>query len=819
MRTFIVVLALLAVAAHVWFSRKLHEGPNQVILTNAVKPAVESTLEGVSIRYELLDGILEGVVQSEGQKVAAEKKAKEMIRAGRIVNHLVVKEATLPALLSADWNGKEFELRGTIATEGLRKKIEHAFFDLKMGPVKNQIKVDSKVIKPAWLGKLSLLPLEFFTQNPGQPASVSIEPNAIRLKSAFLDETWKRHVLASTESIGLTVIDEIVLVPKKSCRLVAMLAGKGLQLEGLVPNQELAQSLAKAATTTGAKVTSQITVDAHTIPPPWSESAAAFLAGFLSETPYGELDMNGDTIRLSRQVNHFEEKTAWLEKAKKVMPGAKIIDQMKFPTSSRPFEFSLNRAASTVVLKGWVPGMDLKTKILAASRAKFPGVTVKDELFAAPNVSMPDWGAALPDALKGLTSLEGISNLAFDAKGLKFPETVSVELKKQFSSIFGEKFPGGALASPPALIAAAPSTVATAPAATTPPTPVPVPVPAPVDKPPPVAKITPVPAPVGKTPPAPAPVAKTPPAPVPASRPKVEPVMAAKVEKLPPAPVVAPKPAPVPASAVTKKETPVVVPRPKPVTSLASTAVYGANTYPANLFIDYDGKKVRLTGNVPSDKTKKVMGDAVAAALAKVEISNLIHVDKRVIPPLWEDQLPAFITDFFKIRASEAELEIDQDRLRLKQQLLDDRTKVEFVARGLDMLPRGRLIDQLSTPTYDPYRIYQAPEPARENVSKYIVYFDSASYALDKSSLREIQAAVDYYKKTRSTSANILGFTDGRGNPAYNKILSEKRASAVVANMVSRGIKRSAIQYNGLGATQSWDGDVREHRRVEIVIE
>jgi len=889
--------------------------------------------------------------------MALEKKAKEMIRAGRIINRLVVNEATLPAQLSADWNGKEFELRGTISTEALRKRIEHAFFDLNLGPVKNQIKVDPKVINPAWLPKLSLFPLEFFTQNPGQPATVAIEGNNIRLKSAFIDETWKSHVLASTKSIGLSVVDEIAIIPKKSCRLVAMLAGKGLQLEGLVPNQELAQSLEKAAAQTGAKVTSQITVEAHSIPPQWSDQAAGFLAGFLAETPYAELELNGDKIHLSRQVNHFEEKAKWLEKANKVMPGAKIVDQMKFPTSRQPFQFGVTRAAGELVLKGWVPNLDLKTKILSAARAKFPGAPLKDELFAAPNVSMPDWGAALPDFLaalpgngdippvlfqeegvslpkdkrdewarltlnsigkkfpsfqvpefgflltrnntdinlsgwlpseglkKGavdklktkfptfkikdevkvdpsltlpawgallpdflgsLPSLDGISNLGFDAKGLKLPGTVSVDFKKLARTIFGDKFPGldaPAPASDPPTVAATPPVPVPAPApAKIPSAPIPAPAavamapptptPAPVAAPAPVVKTPPAPAPVVKTPPAPAPVAKTPPAPAP----KVEPVMTTKVEKLPPpAPVATPKPAPAPTPApvMAKKEapvvlpppapvvkpTPVVLPRPRPVTSLASTAVYGANSYPADLFVDYDGKKVRITGNVPSDKTKKNVGDAVAAALSKVEISNQIHVDKRVIPPVWEDLIPAFITDFFKIRASEAELEIDQDRLRLKQQLLDDRTKVEFVARGLDLLPRGRFIDQLSTPNYDPFRVYQAPPPVRETGSKYVVYFDSASYALDKSSLREIQAAVDYYKKSRSNSASIFGFTDGRGNPVYNKILSEKRAGAVVNHMVSKGVKRSAIRYEGLGANQSWVGDVREHRRVEIVIE
>ena len=60
MKSLIVVLALLLLIVHVWFSRQLHDGPNEQILTEAVQPGVSQ--DGVSLRYDYLDGILEGVV-------------------------------------------------------------------------------------------------------------------------------------------------------------------------------------------------------------------------------------------------------------------------------------------------------------------------------------------------------------------------------------------------------------------------------------------------------------------------------------------------------------------------------------------------------------------------------------------------------------------------------------------------------------------------------------------------------------------------------------------------------------------------------------
>lgn len=71
----------------------------------------------------------------------------------------------------------------------------------------------------------------------------------------------------------------------------------------------------------------------------------------------------------------------------------------------------------------------------------------------------------------------------------------------------------------------------------------------------------------------------------------------------------------------------------------------------------------------------------------------------------------------------------------------------------------------------------------------------------------EIQAESDEYldtyaeflKKHTNYSANIVGYSDSRGNADYNKKLSYKRAKSVVDALLDRGVAASQLSYAGRG--------------------
>ena len=114
-----------------------------------------------------------------------------------------------------------------------------------------------------------------------------------------------------------------------------------------------------------------------------------------------------------------------------------------------------------------------------------------------------------------------------------------------------------------------------------------------------------------------------------------------------------------------------------------------------------------------------------------------------------------------------------------------------------------------------------APAPAAAR--SYLVFFDWDKATLTDRARAIVKDAADNSSRVQYTRIEVNGYTDTSGTPQYNKGLSERRASAVAAELVRDGVPQSAIEVQGLGDTnllvQTGPG-VREpqNRRVEIII-
>jgi OOP family OmpA-OmpF porin len=104
------------------------------------------------------------------------------------------------------------------------------------------------------------------------------------------------------------------------------------------------------------------------------------------------------------------------------------------------------------------------------------------------------------------------------------------------------------------------------------------------------------------------------------------------------------------------------------------------------------------------------------------------------------------------------------------------------------------------------------------------VNFDFNKSDIRKSDLDDLQKAVDFVKKYPEYKISIEGHTDSIGTPKYNQGLSERRAAAVKAYLLSHGVTDGArIRTAGFGETKPIaDNKTKEgrfqNRRVEILI-
>jgi OOP family OmpA-OmpF porin len=112
-----------------------------------------------------------------------------------------------------------------------------------------------------------------------------------------------------------------------------------------------------------------------------------------------------------------------------------------------------------------------------------------------------------------------------------------------------------------------------------------------------------------------------------------------------------------------------------------------------------------------------------------------------------------------------------------------------------------------------------APAPART----YLVFFDWDRADLTARAREIIAEAASNAGRVQATRIEVAGHADRSGTPAYNQRLSQRRADAVAAELVARGISRNEIAVTAYGESRplvpTADG-VREpqNRRVEIVL-
>ncbi|WP_291721855.1 OmpA family protein, partial [Bernardetia sp.] len=101
------------------------------------------------------------------------------------------------------------------------------------------------------------------------------------------------------------------------------------------------------------------------------------------------------------------------------------------------------------------------------------------------------------------------------------------------------------------------------------------------------------------------------------------------------------------------------------------------------------------------------------------------------------------------------------------------------------------------------------------------LFFDFDSYALQETSLPEIKRLFEILKENTSLKVSIEGHTDNTGKADYNKQLSENRAKSVAEQLISLGVDKARVSYEGFGSEKPIADNFNEegrakNRRVEF---
>ena len=112
-----------------------------------------------------------------------------------------------------------------------------------------------------------------------------------------------------------------------------------------------------------------------------------------------------------------------------------------------------------------------------------------------------------------------------------------------------------------------------------------------------------------------------------------------------------------------------------------------------------------------------------------------------------------------------------------------------------------------------------APAPARS----FLVFFDFDRADLTERARQIVAQAAEAARSQENTRVEVAGHADRSGTPQYNQALSQRRAEAVAAELVRRGVARTDITVTAFGESRplvpTADGTREpQNRRVEIVL-
>ena len=122
----------------------------------------------------------------------------------------------------------------------------------------------------------------------------------------------------------------------------------------------------------------------------------------------------------------------------------------------------------------------------------------------------------------------------------------------------------------------------------------------------------------------------------------------------------------------------------------------------------------------------------------------------------------------------------------------------------------------------DTVYIRDVPKKEREinDALNSIVLFDFDSYSLTSEARPVLDDVAKWLRENDDISVVVEGHTDSIGSEAYNQVLSERRAEAVVRYLSDRGVRSRNLRAVGYGKTRpAMENDTAEHRHQNRRIE
>jgi outer membrane protein OmpA-like peptidoglycan-associated protein len=224
--------------------------------------------------------------------------------------------------------------------------------------------------------------------------------------------------------------------------------------------------------------------------------------------------------------------------------------------------------------------------------------------------------------------------------------------------------------------------------------------------------------------------------------------------------------------------------------------------------------------------------DRARKDLSIAEDASLHHKDAEVNQPAYLATQNARLaqahaaTKADDARVAAGQIERDQIRLAARTREADNAKQSATNARAVAdvaLNQRDQATEETARVQAELDALKATPTPRGMVLTLGDVLFDTGRAELKSGATRKVDQLAQFLMEHPDRRVQIEGFTDSVGTDSYNEDLSQRRADAVKAALINRGIEPSRIGTEGFGkaypvANNTDSGGRQLNRRVEVVI-
>jgi outer membrane protein OmpA-like peptidoglycan-associated protein len=121
--------------------------------------------------------------------------------------------------------------------------------------------------------------------------------------------------------------------------------------------------------------------------------------------------------------------------------------------------------------------------------------------------------------------------------------------------------------------------------------------------------------------------------------------------------------------------------------------------------------------------------------------------------------------------------------------------------RKVNIVPKYLSMEYTINDAFDSISVIQTNNRNMKFVVRNI-NFDLDNFDLKGSDKKETDKVAEFLKNNTNINVNIIGHTDTIGSTKYNQILSEKRAFSIYTHLISQGVNKERLRYEGKGESE-----------------